>query len=92
MRKLLLATVAALGASMGVATVADAQTTAPAPGTVTVRLNGRVRFYAAYVNDGDVDRPTVLGSPRPAARSSRTIGSSNTAASIPASTASPRTA
>ena len=46
MRKLLLATVAVLGASIGVAAVADAQTTSPAPGTVTVRLNGRFRFYA----------------------------------------------
>ena len=55
MRKLLLATVAALGASMGVATVADAQTASPAPGTVTVRLNGRFRFYGAIVQDRDVD-------------------------------------
>ncbi len=55
MRKLLLATVAALGASMGVATVADAQTASPAPGTVTVRLNGRMRFYGYYANDRDVD-------------------------------------
>ena len=47
MRKLLLATVAALGASMGVATVADAQTASPDPGTVTVRLNGRFRFYGS---------------------------------------------
>ena len=44
MRKLLLASVAALGASMGVAAVADAQTASPDPGTVTVRLNGRFRF------------------------------------------------
>lgn len=51
MRKLLLATVAALGASMGVSAVADAQTATPAPGTVTVRLNGRFRFYAFGVND-----------------------------------------
>ena len=63
MRKLLLATVAALGASMGVAAVADAQTTTPAPGTVTVRLNGRVRFYAAYVLDGDTDRQTSATNP-----------------------------
>jgi predicted porin len=46
MRKLLLATVAVLGASIGVASVADAQTASPAPGTITVRLNGRFRFYA----------------------------------------------
>ena len=60
MRKLLLATVAALGASMGVASYADAQVvdntdgqSFPTPGTVTVRLNGRYRFYAGVTsNDG----------------------------------------
>ena len=53
MRKLLLATVAALGASIAVSGYADAQIvddtdgqTFPTPGTVTVRLNGRFRFYA----------------------------------------------
>ena len=55
MRKLLLATVAVLGASMGAAAVADAQTASPAPGTVTVRLNGRFRFYGYFVNDSSVD-------------------------------------
>lgn len=55
MRKLLLATVAALGASMGVSAVADAQTASPAPGTVTVRLNGRFRFYGGIISDGNVD-------------------------------------
>ncbi|WP_375488953.1 hypothetical protein [uncultured Mycobacterium sp.] len=55
MRKLLLATVAALGASMGVATVADAQTASPAPGTVAVRLNGRFRFYGGIVADRDAN-------------------------------------
>ncbi len=59
MRKLLLATVAALGASMGVSAVADAQTASPAPGTVTVRLNGRFRFYGAIVNDRDADNNTA---------------------------------
>lgn len=54
MRKLLLATVAALGASMGVATVADAQSY-PTPGTVTVRLNGRFRFYGGIVVDRDAN-------------------------------------
>jgi len=54
MRKLLLATVAALGASIGVASVADAQTF-PEPGTVTVRLNGRFRFYGAVMNDKNSD-------------------------------------
>ena len=61
MRKLLLATVAALGASMGVSAVADAQTASPAPGTVTVRLNGRFRFYGAIINDGDADNLTNGG-------------------------------
>ncbi len=55
MRKLLLATVAMLGASMGAAAVADAQTTSPAPGTVTVRLNGRFRFYGFVASDRDAD-------------------------------------
>lgn len=55
MRKLLLATVAVLGASIGAASVADAQTASPAPGTVTVRLNGRVRFYGFVTSDKDVD-------------------------------------
>ena len=55
MRKLLLATVAVLGASIGVASVADAQTTTPAPGTVTVRLNGRFRFYGYVANQSDVN-------------------------------------
>jgi len=55
MRKLLLATVAVLGASIGAATVADAQTASPAPGTITVRLNGRFRFYAYGAFDKDAD-------------------------------------
>jgi hypothetical protein len=59
MRKLLLASVAALGASMGVVSYANAQVvddtdgqTYPTPGQVTVRLNGRVRFYAYMADDG----------------------------------------
>ena len=60
MRKLLLATVAALGASMGAATVADAQTF-PTPGTVTIRLNGRFRFYAGVATDKVADN-NVVGS------------------------------
>jgi hypothetical protein len=59
MRKLLLATVAVLGASIGVASVADAQTTSPAPGTVTVRLNGRFRFYAYGMSESDGNNNTV---------------------------------
>jgi hypothetical protein len=59
MRKLLLATVAALGASIGAASYADAQVVDntdgqgfPTPGTVTVRLNGRFRFYAGVTTEG----------------------------------------
>ena len=67
MRKLLLATVATLGASMGMTAFADAQVTAdtsgqmatdtdgqvyPTPGTVTVRLNGRFREYAYVADNG----------------------------------------
>ncbi len=59
MRKLLLASVAVLGASMGIADTAFAQDAVdytgqsfPTPGTVTVRLNGRFRFYAAAINNG----------------------------------------
>ncbi|GAB0113115.1 porin [Acidisoma sp. C75] len=44
MRKLLLATVATVGASMALVSMASAQTAAP--GSVTVRLNGRVNWYA----------------------------------------------
>ncbi len=62
MRKLLLATVAALGASMGAATVADAQTGSPEPGTVTVRLNGRFRFWGGVVADRDVNN-NAAGTP-----------------------------
>ncbi len=59
MRKLLLASVAVLGASMGLADTAFAQDAVdytgqsfPTPGTVTVRLNGRFRFYAGVVDNG----------------------------------------
>ena len=62
MRKLLLATVAALGASMGAATVADAQTGSPEPGTVKVRLNGRFRFYGGVVADRDANN-NAAGTP-----------------------------
>ncbi len=73
MRKLLLATVAALGASMAVASYADAQVvddtdgqSFPTPGTVTVRLNGRYRFYA-YVADQGAGRTTNYGLTGPTA-------------------------
>ncbi len=62
MRKLLLATVAALGASMGAAAVADAQTASPTPGTVTVRLNGRFRFYGGIISDRDANN-NAAGTP-----------------------------
>lgn len=62
MRKLLLASVAALAATMGAAAYADAQTVDmdnstdgqafPTPGNVTVRLNGRFRFYAGVLDQG----------------------------------------
>ncbi len=66
MRKLLLASVAALGASIGLASYADAQIvdntdgqSFPTPGQVTVRLNGRFRFYAAEVTEG-AERTTTF--------------------------------
>jgi len=71
MRKLLLATVAVMGGLTGAAAVADAQmlsdtagqttvdtagqTASPAPGTITVRLNGRFRAYATYTTDRGTD-------------------------------------
>ncbi len=73
MRKLLLASVAALGASIGLADAATMVVTpedmtgpgsagpAPgsiAPGTVTVRLNGRVNFYAAAFSQYNANNPS----------------------------------
>ena len=55
MRKLLLATVAVLGASTGLASIAEAQAPSPAPGTVSVRLNGRFRAFGYFATDRDVD-------------------------------------
>ena len=61
MRKLLLTTLASVGI-VAVAEVAQAQTAAsPAPGTITVRLNGRYRFFAAVTQDRDVEN-AVAGS------------------------------
>ena len=61
MRKLLLTTLASVGI-VAVGEVAQAQTAAsPAPGTITVRLNGRYRFFAAIVNDRDLEN-NVAGS------------------------------
>jgi len=65
MRKLLLATVAILSTGMCIAEDAQAQAF-PKPGTVTVRLNGRFRFYAGLYNDSDAQNnlqgpPTATG-------------------------------
>ena len=81
MRKLLLAGVAVLGGSMGMAghafaqtsanaqsvvdnsqaslpaSVEDGQASGPAPGSITVRLNGRFRFYAGYFDDQQFNTP-----------------------------------
>ncbi|MDQ2765377.1 MAG: porin [Pseudomonadota bacterium] len=54
MRKLLLATVAVLAAGIGIAETAQAQEF-PTPGTVTVRLNGRFRFYASIQDQSDAN-------------------------------------
>jgi hypothetical protein len=58
MRKLLLATVATIGASMGLMAVAQAQTAAP--GSVTVRLNGRVNWYAG-IEGSSLDNNSSTG-------------------------------
>jgi hypothetical protein len=52
MRKLLLASVAVLGAGIGIVESAQAQDF-PNPGQVTVRLNGRFRFYASINKQSD---------------------------------------
>ncbi len=54
MRKLLLATVAVLGAGIGIAETAQAQDF-PNPGQVTVRLNGRFRFYASIQDQSNAN-------------------------------------
>jgi len=59
MRKLLLASVAAMGASLGAAQAATtppfdpAVTPTPDPGTITVRLNGKLSFFAGAYGVGD---------------------------------------
>jgi hypothetical protein len=58
MRKLLLATVATVGASMGLMAAAQAQTAAP--GSVTVRLNGRVNWYAG-IEGSSLDNNSSTG-------------------------------
>ena len=84
MRKLLLATVAALGASIGVASYADAQIvdntdgqTFPTPGTVTVRLNGRFRFYGAVTDYGNA-KQSLGTSPASAATTGASTATTNT--------------
>lgn len=72
MRKLLLASVAGLSVSMGATGFAAAQTVDdvaddsgqafPTPGQVTVRLNGRLRFYANYMPDAKQVQTTVAAS------------------------------
>jgi predicted porin len=88
MRKLLLATVAALGASMGAAAYADAQVvdntdgqTYPTPGTVTVRLNGRFRFYLEGINQG-AGRTSNGGASSNASTSAATIATNTTNSGI----------
>ena len=70
MRKLLLATVAALGVSTAVASYADAQVVMdnstdgdafPQPGQITVRLNGRYRFYAGVLDEGGARTSNFAG-------------------------------
>ncbi len=64
MRKLLLASVAALGVSAALSDVGFAQSAdddlgqaaSPAPGTITVRLNGRFRAFGGLVDDSDANR------------------------------------
>lgn len=54
MRKLLLATVATLGMSWGVAdaaTLSASAATTPEPGSIVVRLNGRLNFYMGVAGD-----------------------------------------
>ena len=63
MRKLLLATVAVLGVTTVLADTGFAQSSSddsgqaagPAPGTITVRLNGRIRVYGGVIADGDAN-------------------------------------
>ena len=54
MRKLLLASAAVLGVGMAVVDTAQAQDF-PNPGQVTVRLNGRFRFYASIQDQSDAN-------------------------------------
>ena len=65
MRKILLASAALFVAAIGTPNWASAQALGnPAPGTVTVRLNGRVQFYAYAAFDRDVDNNPATGAAR----------------------------
>ncbi len=82
MRKFLLATVAALGASLMAASHVDAQTAdasdnefSPSPGQLTVRLNGRFRFYADVI---PTDSARTSNFAAPASSASTAIGSATT--------------
>ena len=89
MRKLLLATAAALGATMGMATYANAQIAddtdgqanvgapLPTPGTVTVRLNGRFRFYAGIIDNGAA-KSSVFSAPASSGSTSAGTVTTNT--------------
>ena len=88
MRKLLLATVAALGVSTGVASYADAQVVMddstdgqsfPTPGQVTIRLNGRYRFYAGILNEGGARTSNFAGTNANPAVGTTTVQAVNTA-------------
>lgn len=65
MRKLLLATVTALGATVSLAnaqtvtlpSLMPSTTPTPAPGTVTVRLGAKLNFYAGYLADSGDKTP-----------------------------------
>lgn len=91
MRKLLLATVAALGASMGAASYADAQIVVdnsedgqsfPTPGTVTVRLNGRFRAYGAVIDNGAARAINFGNAASLASTSASTVATNTTNAGI----------
>ena len=94
MRKLLLATVAALGASMGAAAYADAQVIVddgtnstdgqsfPTPGTITVRLNGRFRFYFGEINNGAARTSNFAAPASSASTSASTVATNTTNAGI----------
>ena len=89
MRKLLLATVAVLSASMGATSCADAQIvddtdgqSFPSPGQVTVRLNGLFRFYVGEVNNGSSSHTVAANPASAASTSASTVATNSTSAGI----------